>query len=91
MLTALLFALTMFLANWDPTATNVGLILDWPRQLTEKLFGQAKDIGSSFPAGDAFKTAFQSLIHIVLNFLFLYLVAVLMLREGRGEVDEEGG
>jgi hypothetical protein len=77
LLTAVLFAASLFLANWEPTRTNIGLVLRWPSLVAARLFGQPPDAGSLLGA----------LAHTLLrclDLLFLYVCAALILREGRG-------
>ncbi len=73
-LAVVLFALATFLSSWDVTSGNVGLVLDWPKQLMDHLLGAATD--TSTLAG-----AFKHTATNALTFLFLYLVSALLLRE----------
>ncbi len=77
-MTVVLFAAATLLANWDLTRNNVGLVLGWPMQLAERLFGPVQDRGT---VAGALGYTFYNL----LNLLFLYVVAAIILREGRGK------
>lgn len=74
LLTVLLFGLATFLSNWDVTAGNVGLVLDWPKALLDHLLGPATDPTTLL--GAVKHTSYNAL-----TFLFLYVVSALLLRE----------
>lgn len=79
-LAVLLFALTTFLSSWDVTAGNVGLVLDWPKQLMDHLLGATTDTSTLLGA-------FKHTTTNALTFLFLYLVSALLLRERKKDSD----
>ena len=79
-LTAGLFALSGFLAHWEPTRDNVGWLLGWPLRLAAKFFGESPDRAT--PMGALVHT----LSH-VLNIAFLFLCSILLVRE-RAPVEE---
>ena len=73
-LTALLFALSVFAINWDATRDNLGLVLGWPSRVAGWLFGEVHDLATL--GGSLRYTAYNAL-----NLLFLYVVAALILRQ----------
>jgi hypothetical protein len=75
LLTALLYAVSLFLVSWEPTRDNIGLVAAWPMRFAEALFGSGHDTGTL--AGASLETAAH-----VLNLLVLYVIAALLLREG---------
>lgn len=82
-LTAVLFALSVFLANWGATSDTLGWVLGWSLRLGAKLFHG--DIANrATPLGALAFTATN-----VVNLLFLYGVSAVFLREGRGDPDTE--
>jgi hypothetical protein len=76
-----LFALATFMSSWDVTSGNVGLVLDWPKQLMDHLLGATTDTSTLLGA-------FKHTATNALTFLFLYLVSALLLRERKKEQDE---
>lgn len=76
-LTAALFSGSVFLANWGATVDSIGWVAGFPLRLGSYLFRHERDLGT--PLGALAHTA----SHLV-NLLFLYVVAALLLREGRG-------
>ncbi len=76
LLTASLFAASIFLAHWAPTSNNIGFALGFPGRIAQTVLGPASDLTT---LGGAIKhTIFQTL-----NLLFLYLVAAIVLRQSR--------
>jgi hypothetical protein len=75
-LTSVLFAASVFLINWDATRDNVGWLLAWPSRLATRLFGEAAELGT-------LKGALGHAGYHALNFVFLYLCAVAILRQRR--------
>jgi len=76
LLTALLFALGLFLSRWEPTRNNLGLLLGWPHRLAERILGPPHPVGTPLGAlGFTFYSA--------LDLLFLYICAALILRQRR--------
>lgn len=76
-LTAALFALSIVAVNWDATAGNLGLILGWPLQLGEKIFGESSGIDS---LGGALQYHGARTVQLAV----LYLFAALIRRGSRG-------
>ena len=82
-LTAVLFTLSVFFANWAVTADTLGWALGWSLRLGTKLFhGDIANRAS--PLGALAFTATH-----LLNLAFLYGLSALILREGRGEPDPQ--
>ena len=71
-MTAILYALSVFLTNYEPTRGNLGLLFGWP----EKVFGRIEGDRLGTIGGAMLHTVSQSLI-----LLFWYVVAALVLRE----------
>ncbi len=73
---AVLFAASLFLANWAPTANNIGWVIGFPGRIAQHILGPIVEINT---LGGAIKhTVFQTL-----NLLFLYFIASLTLRQSR--------
>jgi predicted ATP-grasp superfamily ATP-dependent carboligase len=73
--TALLYTFATFFMNWQWTQDNLGWLLAWPGRLIATVVG---DIDPANPIGALKQTASH-----VLNLMWLYLVAALLLREPR--------
>ena len=76
LLTALLFAASIFATNADATRNNVGWVLGWPVRLAERVFGSLDQIDPGTIMGALRYTGYHAL-----NLLFLYVVAALVLRQ----------
>jgi predicted ATP-grasp superfamily ATP-dependent carboligase len=72
LVTAVLYALSVFTTNYEATRDNVGLVFGWP----EKVFGRMEGEQLGNVIGAIRHTASQSLI-----LLFWYVVAAIVLRE----------
>lgn len=77
-LTVVLFIAATLLANWEVTRNNIGLVMGWPMRLAESLFGPVQDRGT-IPGAVGYT------FYNLLNLIFLYVCAALILREGRGK------
>jgi hypothetical protein len=73
--TALLYTFATVFMNWQWTQDNLGWLLAWPGRLIATVVG---DIDPANPIGALKQTASH-----VLNLMWLYLVAALLLREPR--------
>ena len=71
---AALYALGIFLVNWDLTRENVGWVLAWPARVGEKMFGEVDLEHARTLKGALKRTGY----HLV-NLTFLYLMAALLL------------
>jgi len=88
-LTGILFAIGTFLAHWSLTADHLGWILGWPGRLTAKLLGNPVSSDTLMDPGPALKEGVRSLVHVGLNFILLYLIAALILREAKDEEPQQ--
>ena len=75
-LTAVLFAVSVFTVSAEATRNNLGLIFGWPLRVAEALFGPLAQIDTGTIGGALQLTAYHAL-----NFVFLYVVAALILRQ----------
>lgn len=76
LLTALLFAVSVFAVNAPATRDNIGWIVGWPLRLAEMIFGPLGEIDPGTILG-----AFKLTGYHALNLLFLYVVSALALRQ----------
>ncbi len=81
-LTAILFALSLILSNWDATRSNIGAFLSWPSRLAIRMLGPVQ-------GPETILGALGSTLYALLDLLFLYLCSALLLREGRGRKEPE--
>ncbi|MBN2475786.1 MAG: ATP-grasp domain-containing protein [Pirellulales bacterium] len=76
LLTAALFAISLFAVSADATRNNLGWVLGWPLRVAERIFGSLDQIDPATITGALRYTGYHAL-----NLLFLYIVAALLLRQ----------
>jgi len=76
LLTAVLFAVSIFTVSADATRNNIGWVFGLPMRLAEQVFGSVEQIDPGTIGGAIRFTGYHGL-----NLLFLYFVAALILRQ----------